>query len=302
MRRSFLRLGALALAGLFVGLAAHAPRAEALSCFSTVPAHPNGYASPTSHQDLLWGDRERSVTAEGSTVAHGRYSLASTRDRQFPTEVAFWAPDPPLDPALRYVVKHAGHESFRFTPSDSPPPEVTYAVSEEVEGSFVKLRLEGIGLLLADTQHGREFDEERLEGIVDAIDANEFFAPGSGIPLGYRDCEQRGILAPRGSTLDLSVGIVRIDGTFLGWERRSINIPELEEPGGCGCVNGRPSSGWSGLVLLGMFLLGGRRSARPLSQARGLGLGAGPLNSGKKGCGDAGIAFRKRGAINQNAA
>jgi len=112
-----------------------------------------------------------------------------------------------------------------------------------------------------DTQHGHEFDELRLDGIVDGFDANAPDGPGSGIPLGYKDCEQRGISAPRGSTLDLSVGIVRIDGTFLGWERRSINIPEVEEPGGCRCVNGGPSSGWSGLVLLGMFLLGGRRSA-----------------------------------------
>lgn len=262
MRRSLFGLGALALAGLFVGLAAHTPRAQALSCFSYVPPDHIGDADhPISRYELLWGVGSWEVTVEGSTLSLGRHSHISTRDKGPWETLHLWAPDPPAELTQRYVVKSNLYERFRFSPTDAPPRESSYAVLVEVRGSFVRLRLEGLGVLLVDTQHGQEFDELGLDGIVDGFDANAPDAPGLGIPLGYRDCEQRGISAPRGSALDLSVGIVRIDGTFLGWERRSINIPELEEPGGCGCVNGWPSSGWSGLVLLGMFLLGGRRSA-----------------------------------------
>ncbi len=261
MRRSFVRLGALALAGLFVGLAAHAPRAEALSCFSYVLPHIGSADDPISRHELLWGAGSWEVTVEGSTLALGRHTQVSTRDKGPWDTLQLWAPDPPSELTQRYVVRHGGNERFRFSPTDAAPRESSYAVLVEVRGSFVRLRLEGLGVLLADTQHGQEFDELRLDGIVDAFDANAPDGPGLGIPLGYKDCEQRGISATPGSTLDLSVGIVRIDGTFLGWERRSINIPEVEEPGGCGCVNGRPSSGWSWLVLLGMFLVVGRRSA-----------------------------------------
>ncbi|MBK6688556.1 MAG: hypothetical protein IPG45_29050 [Deltaproteobacteria bacterium] len=263
MRRSFFRLGALALAGLFVGLAAHAPRAEALSCISYVPPDHIGDADhPISRYELLWGVGSWEVTVEGSTLSLGRHSHISTRDKGPWETVHLWAPDPAPEPTQRYVVKSNLYERFRFSPTDAPPRESSYAVLVEVRGSSVRLRLEGLGLLLVDTQHGQEFDELRLDGIVDGFDANAPDAPGLGIPLGYKDCEQRGISATPGSTLDLSVGIVRIDGTFLGWERRSIDIPELEEPGGCRCIHGQPWRGSVGLLalLLAMFLVVGRRS------------------------------------------